>query len=371
MMEERIWLLVSLQLSGEATAEELEELKILLQQNPELSLRVEIVRNIWLNRSREMPADKKSSFNRHLQRLSNHLGEPVLKYENNPVAEEPEPFTKPVRRYRWLWVTSTVAASLLLFFLLFNLADDSSMPGRHSQVAGNTVSTKPGSKSKIELPDGTQVWLNADSRITYDRNWPGTQREVHLTGEAYFDVVRDESRPFIIHTSSIDVKVLGTSFNVRSYPNEQTTETALIHGSVEITLHNNPDKKIILKPKEKLIVKNDHVTVTDSNNAVVKNNASVPMLTLDRVRYYKKDTSSSIETMWVDNKLAFENEVFDRVVAEIERWYNVTITVKNESLAPLHFTGIFENKPLADVMEALSFSFKSHYEIKDDKVTIW
>src|SRR4029078_631833 len=100
----------------------------------------------------------------------------------------------------------------------------------------NTVSTKRGSKSKVQLPDGTQVWLNADSRIAYNEKFQGNLREVTLEGEAYFDVVRDEKRPFVIHTAAIDIKVLGTAFNVRSYANEKNTETSLIRGSIEVTL---------------------------------------------------------------------------------------------------------------------------------------
>src|SRR5688500_5127566 len=137
------------------------------------------------------------------------------------------------------------------------------------------------------------------SKLTYNQNFLDSTREVQLTGEAYFDVVPAVSQttgqriPFIIHTSSIDVKVLGTAFNVRSYPGEKTTETALIHGSVEVTLHNSPDKKIILKPKEKLVVLNDDTA--EDNNAVAPNNAAdnAPMMTLRKIRPYKGDSTSN------------------------------------------------------------------------------
>lgn len=360
---------MSLQLSGEATAEELDELKALLQQHPGLGLRLEMMRNMWSSKNEATADARQESFDKHLQRLSNHLSDPALKYETTDkevmqaIVEELPP---PLRSYRWLWAAASVAAAVVIV-MLFVFKDSNNETAAPGKVAGNTVSTRPGSKSKIELPDGTQVWLNADSKLTYDPNLPGTFREVHLTGEAYFDVTKDKTRPFIIHTNSIDVKVLGTSFNVRSYPNEKTTETALIHGSVEITLHNNPDKKIILKPSEKLIVKNENAVIESTSKPI----ADAPLLTLDKIRFDKRDTSGSMETMWVRNKLAFENEDFEDMVAEIERWYNVTITVKNEKLNALHFTGIFENKSLADVMEALSFSIRFHYEIKDEKVTIW
>jgi ferric-dicitrate binding protein FerR (iron transport regulator) len=258
---------------------------------------------------------------------------------------------------------AAVAASVLAAFLLL-------LPAGNPKVASNTVSTKAGSKSKIQLPDGTQVWLNADSKLKYNQDFMGAFREVQLTGEAYFDVAKDKAHPFIIHTGSIDVKVVGTSFNVRSYPNEKTTETALIQGVVEITLHNNPDKKIILRPSEKLTVQNQPsaAPVTPAKDSIREDE---PMLTLGKIRFGKTDSTSSIETMWVRNKLAFENETFGRIIAEMERWYNVKFVIKNEALLDTHLTGIFENKSLAEVMEALRVSASFQYRVKEGTVTVW
>jgi Fe2+-dicitrate sensor, membrane component len=360
MQEERAWYLLSLQLADEASPEELEELRAILQSHPELDLRAQIMQNIW--RSQHPQTQPNEHFNKHLQRLSNHLSTPVLQFE-----KEPQKHT-----YRWLWMAAGAAASIIIVLLLW-------MPAKQKAkalVANNVVSTRPGSKSKVELPDGTQVWLNANSRITYNQNFMDSTREVQLTGEAYFDVASMVSEqtgkkiPFIIHTHSIDVKVLGTAFNVRSYPDEKTTQTALIHGSIEVTLHNNPDKKIILKPSEKLVVRND-----DSTMAINATNddqpEDEPMMTLSKIKPYKGDTATHFETMWLKNKLAFENESFDNMLREIERWYNVTVVLRNESLKNLHFTGVFEEKSLNEVMEALSFSWKFHYEIKNGQLIIW
>lgn len=362
MNEDRFWLLVSLQLAGEATPEELDELNAWLQQHPEKGLQVEIIRNSW-NSEQFSATDKSKKFDKHLQRLSSHLSQPVLQYET---AEE-EHNKKPRTIYRLMLAAAGVAAAILLWFLVISPRIE-----KHTLAVkpspGNTVTTKPGSKSQITLPDGTVVWINADSKITYDQQFPGNYREVYLTGEAYFDVARDTTKPFIIHTRSIDVRVLGTSFNVRSYPNEKTTETALIHGTVEVTLHNNPAQKIILKPNEKLVVNNDDTLSVPENKKAAM---AEPLLTLGKVRFNKDDSSSSVETMWVSNKLAFENETFEEMAIEMERWYNVTFHIKNEQIKKLHFRGVFENKSLAEVLEALSFSRRFHYEIKDGTVTVW
>jgi ferric-dicitrate binding protein FerR (iron transport regulator) len=140
---------------------------------------------------------------------------------------------------------------------------------------------------------------------------------------------------------------------------------------VEVTLHNNPDKKIILKPSEKLVVRNDDTALANPANGNHVLPGNEPMMTLRRITLYKEDTTSSFETMWVKNKLAFENESFDRMLTEIERWYSVSVVLKNDSLKNLHFTGVFDNKSLNEVMEALSFSWKFQYEIKNGQVIIW
>lgn len=380
MNEERVWYLLSVQLSGEATPEELDELNTLLKQQPELGLRAGIMRNIWNNKPQsEEKQVAASHFDKHLQRLSNHLAQPVLQFDTDAIDNNtPETVLMPQRsRLRWLWLGASVAASVLVVFLVFTPAKRSG----GKPVASNTISTRPGSKSKVELPDGTQVWLNADSKLTYAQNFIGNTREVNLTGEAYFDVAHATSAetgqriPFIIHTNSIDIKVLGTAFNVRSYPGEKTIETALIRGSVEVTLHNNPDKKIVLKPDEKLVVKNDNATIVNNKptpaDSIANSTDNEPMMTLSKIRRFKEDTTAHYETLWVKNKLAFENETFDRMLPELERWYNVSIVLKNETLKRLHFTGVFENKSLADVMDALSLARDFHYEIKGTEVIIW
>ena len=380
MNEERVWYLLSVQLSGEATPEELDELNTLLKQQPELGLRADIMRNLWNNRqSRAEKPVAASHFDKHLQRLSNHLAQPVLQFDTevNDYNNVPEMEVVPQRsRLRWLWLGAGVAASVLVVFLVFSPAKKTG----DKPVASNTISTRPGSKSKVELPDGTQVWLNADSKLTYAQNFIGSTREVTLTGEAYFDVAHatapetGQRIPFIIHTNSIDIKVLGTAFNVRSYPGEKTIETALIRGSVEVTLHSS-DKKIVLKPDEKLIVKNDDATIVSNKPALADSLTSgpsnEPIMTLSKIHPYKGDTTAHYETLWVKNKLAFESETFDRMMPEIERWYNVSIVLKNETLKGLHFTGVFENKSLAEVMEALSLARGFRYEIKGAQVIIW
>ncbi len=369
MTEEKLWLLVSLQLSGEATPAELDELANLVQQDPLAAERVLLLRDIWNTRQGNAAVNTPLGFDKHLERLSNHLGTPALQFDDDDAEARLIPGNPPATTRKWWWIGGGIAASVLTVIMLLRTSEAklSTVPPR---MAGNTISTKPGSKSKIELPDGTQVWLNADSKLEYNGDFSGKLREVRLSGEAYFDVIKDKSRPFIIHTSTVQVKVLGTAFNVRSYPADKTTETALIRGSVEVTLNNQPGKKVVLKPNEKVVIDNATAAFENSGTADTKKTAAKEVMTVENVHLDKKG-EDVYETMWVKNKLAFDETPFNNMMAEIERWYNVQIIVNNKNLSANTYTVTFENKTLDEVMEGLQFSAHFQYTLKDGVVTIW
>jgi transmembrane sensor len=351
-MEERFWFLASLKLSGEATPEEHQELADLLRAHPQLGLQLELFTNLW----RQQPASQKKpgAFNRHLQRLSTHLAHPALQYE------------KPPRRLRPFALA--IAASLTGIVLLLGLYKWTRGP--ETRDGYNTVSTRPGSRSKIQLPDGTLVWLNADSRLAYKVDGAGPNREVQLTGEAYFDVARDKTHPFLIHTATIDVRVLGTSFNVRSYSNEKNTETSLFQGSVEVSLHNNPERRIILRPYEKLTIHNNELAVsTIKTKTPSEEDPEEPLMTLGKVHFQQQD-SSYTEMLWTKNKLAFDNSSLEEVALQLERWYGATITFSDPRLKATRFSGVFEDESLAQVMHALELTGDFHYTIHKKEVSI-
>lgn len=367
---DRLWQLVSLTLSGEATPEEREELNALIKENPQLGFQIDILEKVWKNKQ-SVPDDRVAeSFARHLQRLENQRSGTALQKDTGAITNEPvvpSLHAKPLYRRGWFAAgiaASLVAAALLLYFQVNN---DSPVPRISSQ---NVVSTKPGSKSKIQLPDGTQVWLNADSKLTYQEHFEGKYREVVLTGEAFFDVAEDKSRPFIIHTNSIDVKVLGTAFNVRSYPDEHTTETALIRGSVEVTLHSDSGKKIILKPNEKVVVRQRAEAPEKAAAAKPAVSEKIPTLTVVPMHSLDAD-STTYETSWVKNKLAFDGETLEQVAQKIERWFGVTVTIKSSHLKKEVFTGMYEDESLTEVLAALQLSGKFNYTINRKDVTIW
>ncbi|MDO6431778.1 FecR family protein [Flavitalea sp. BT771] len=363
--EERFWLLVSLRLAGEATPEELDELDAWLVRCPEMGVRMEMLHGLW----ESVPSDARrgGALNRHLQRLSNHLSAPALNYETTAVLEEEEEVSVGSSRWtrRLLWPALGIAAAIALVFLFVNVQEPR---GEATRTAQNTVSTKRGSKSKIQLPDGSQVWLNADSRIIYDENFRGPFRQVQIIGEAYFDIAKDKDHPFIIHANSIDIKVLGTSLNIRSYNNEKNTETVLIRGSIEVTLRSSPDKKIILQPNEKLVVQNGKAIVV-KNKPVLQKEEPAPVMTLGKAHLQEKD-STAMDILWVKNQLAFDKETLEDAARKIERWYDVKVTIKDERLKHTEYSAVFEDESLRQVMEALRMTGNFRYVISKKEITI-
>ena len=234
----------------------------------------------------------------------------------------------------------------------------------------NIVSTKNGSKSKIELPDGTQVWLNVGSRIKYDENYGKENRELTLVGEAYFDVARDANKPFILHTGKMDVKVLGTVFNVKAYPGDATTEAALIKGSIEVSFPGRPQERLILKPTDKISIANKETYRAEDSVRLAKvNRKADPAIMVSSIQY-EPVSSAIIETAWVNNKLIFRGKTFEELARDIERWFNVTVQVQDSSILSKKFTGTFSNESITDAMEALSLSYPFHYKFNRRNNTV-
>jgi len=387
MNRDRTWLLIGKKLAGEASAEELQELEGLLRSDPDMHYALQNITDLWSLSSPEQH-NTEDAFNRHLNRLK----EAGAHWE-----EEPEPIEMdadflppadqvtnrlPKLRRRKAFLLMGIAAALLLIvaeIFLYNSKLKPSSPARpfaaHHTGEKNEITTRNGSKTKITLPDGSKVWLNAGSKLTYNKDFGNTIREVELTGEAFFDVVHINSSahgqavPFIIHTPQIDVHVVGTAFNVKSYPGDRQTETSLLRGKVEVLIHSRPDEKIILRPNEKLVVMNDEEMPRSTLPSKPTTITNQPFVSVSKLSYTTSD-SILVETAWVQNKLVFDNESFTDVAAKMERWYNVQFQFNDEQTEKLRFSGVFENETIEQALTALSIASPFHYAITGNKITI-
>jgi transmembrane sensor len=366
MNQDQIWNLIAKQLSGEASEEELKLLEGLLKENPDLHYPIQIINDLWQQRRHRVRITADNAFDRHVERM-NHLNVDFDKDLLDPDKNRPIPsgYFEIKKKKNFGFVFIGLAAALLLIgfsavrFYFFRSKDKS--PSAEKSVS--EVFTHYGSKSNVVLPDRTTVKLNAGSHLTYDKDYGNKNREVNLSGEAYFDVVKNKEKPFIIHTKKIDIKVLGTTFNVKSYPGE-STETSLVKGSIEVTFKSNPTRKIVLKPNEKLIVSDKK----ESSN-FARTPSPEPNVAISHLNYARKD-STIIETAWVQNKLVFKAETFKDLAQELERWYNVSIQFSDAETENLQFTGTFENETIQQALNALQLSGSFYYSITDGKIII-
>jgi ferric-dicitrate binding protein FerR (iron transport regulator) len=232
------------------------------------------------------------------------------------------------------------------------------------------VATRIGSRTSLVLPDGTHVWLNAGSRITYEKNYGIDSREVNLTGEALFDVAHNASMPFVIHAARVDIKVLGTRFNLKSYPTDKTTETTLLKGSIEVSIKARPNEKIILKPNEKLVIANDDSALHRNVSYATRARISEPLVAI-RKPTYESATGANIETAWVDDRLAFQDEEFAALAKEMERWYGVQIAFTQPTQETWRFTGSFQKETVQQALEALKLTAPFTYTIHENQITIY
>jgi transmembrane sensor len=367
---ERIWTLMARKLSGEAALAELDELEQLLHRHPEANYSMEVMQDLWKSKTPSNPSHTENEYRKLALKLQQMgIDDGRFNEDDHYIAEEEEPF-KPAHKKRFPWLTASVLVLCGLFFagiyILNNRRADS--PAEKEAVAKNEISTRYGSKTALVLPDGSKVWLNAGSTLTYSRDYATTLREVSLSGEAFFDVVKNAARPFIIHTGKMDIKVLGTAFNVKCYPEEKRTETSLIRGSIEITLKNRPEK-IVLKPNEKITIADEETVAVPAPGNKKPAAPAQPIITLG---YLTREPVNNevIETSWVDNRLIFNNETFEDIAVKMERWYAVKISFGNEKLKQKRFTGIFEKETVGQALTAMQLATNFNYHMNKDHIII-
>jgi ferric-dicitrate binding protein FerR (iron transport regulator) len=237
---------------------------------------------------------------------------------------------------------------------------------------GNIAITKTPSrtKSKIYLSDGSVVTLNSETVLRYPASFSGPTREVYLNGEAFFNVTKDHTHPFIVHAGKMNIKVLGTSFNVKSYANDKNIETTLIKGAIEVTLSDRPSDRIILKPNEKLVLNNKTFNKPRANSlpAAEENSTNYALTNLTHLR---SNDTTIVETSWVNNELVFKDEAFSDLANQMERWYGIKIKFKNSDTKAYHFTGVFVKENIVEALNALKMIEPFNYKYNNETVSIY
>ena len=200
-----------------------------------------------------------------------------------------------------------------------------------------------GSKTRLYLPDGTLVWLNAGSTITYSQGFGVEERKLKLSGEGYFEVTRNKQLPFEITTKELQLKVLGTKFNFRNYPEDEEVSVSLLEGKVCLRNYLKNDALCYLEPDQKAILN--------------KKNGKL-MVSASEARYTAE---------WTNGFLFFDEELLPDIIKELERSYNVKIHLEDNSLETFRFYGNFVRKEqtIQEILEMLASTGKLEYRINE------
>ncbi|TCD05900.1 FecR family protein [Pedobacter frigidisoli] len=348
MSQEKFIELITKELLGELTSDEYRELMLLLKKDPGYAKQRANFKMYW-----ESDQENKSDDQALFQKITTTIREtePEFNIEKSLQIRK--------KLFPILW---KVAAVLIVVSSVYLYKISSSVTLDKKALSVQTVS---GEKRVLILSDGTKVTINAASKLSYPASFKDSIREVYLKGEAFFDVKKDRLHPFVIHTGKMDIRVLGTAFNVKAYGNDKFSETTLIHGSVQVTLTDRPKDRIILKPTEKLVVKYPDPVKKETADVEDMPNA------LPAISYMQKKDNIVIETSWLQSKMIFKDEDFESLTNSLERQYGTKIQFQNMHLKDLRFSGVFEKESLTEVLSALQLTENFNFKVVKDKIIIY
>ncbi|WP_162417552.1 FecR family protein [Cyclobacterium roseum] len=253
--------------------------------------------------------------------------------------------------YRRGWVRAAAVLAIILFPLyVFYFGQERGIEEKGPEMKMISKSNPTGQKSLIQLPDGSKVWLNADSQISFYEGFSDSLRAIKLEGEAYFDVVRDSLRPFVVDVESLSVMVLGTEFNISAFEADKDLKVTLVDGSVQVS-NTQQENDLILKPGTGLVyskVKNHFHEFSETSNPELFHRT----------------------TEWRHGKLIFDGCNFEDFVKEIKRWYGVKVQVVGNPPEDWNIRASFQNELLTNVMDAVSYNKAFRYEIKGKELII-
>lgn len=355
MVEPRFVELLTKELTEELTFAERQELDLLLQQSQQHKKQSAIIKEYWSSNKKEY---RKSAAN--FSKLMD-----VIRLTEQQGTEDGESDEEP--SVRKLWPEALKYAAVLVLGATLFVWYLSTPRGKETSIATNwqNSTTAPRVQRKIILSDSTVVTLNSGTTLSYPLSFGNKNREVYLNGEAFFEVHKDRRRPFIIHTKKMNVRVLGTVFNIKSYDDAPLSETSLIEGSIEVTLNDRKADRITLKAKEKLIVENNLPSQLQINKPTGSNIDAViegTQYSLTNLTYIPSIDSAAVETLWLKNKLVFRNENFESIATDMERWYGVQIVFRHKELMKLRFTAKFEKETAIEVLESLRLVENFHFK---------
>lgn len=348
--QNRIWKLMGRKLAGNISSEELQELESLLEKNPDHHFLLDL-----LLEKKESTASSNSEvsekyFQRHMQRLQLH-----------------QAVKKPLLSRPYMYMPAIIVIIIGAWLIISNTVNINKNDRAGIENPSEAVyASSNGERIQQTLPDGSIVWLNGGTRLQI--SFSEGIRKVEMQGEGFFDVKKDSSRPFVIQTANMEITVTGTKLNVKAYPDDPTEETALINGSVTVK-ERITGKDFRLVPNEKLVLTKKDGERQGSNEDGMVISEKI-LLSKSNINFSPVD-STILETSWVNNRLAFEDESLESLALMFSRWYGIHIVVDNNELKTKRFTGNFEFENAEQAMEALKITGGFNYHKTGDTIKIF
>ena len=335
-------LLVSRKVSGEATDAELKELDALIAANPGLARQYKILHQYVEQHDDANHEFVEDALHKVLQRL------------NLPVSADTvaAPIIKTIFFARFMRIAAAASVIAAIAATGFFMQQPAKKGSTDLIASLEKKQNTKGTKSTIQLADGSKVWLNADSKIQYPLTFEGNTREIYLDGEAFFEVAKNPQKPFIIHLANGTVRVLGTSFNIRAYNNEKVVETSVTTG------------KVAFIPKYKNARKKQDTVFLTPNNKVRY------LFTAEKIAVLP--TLASEDKAWTEGKMIFKAMRLQEIAVELERNFGKKVIFRDDTAGDYVLTGSFQNNTLEEVMYyfSLSKSKKIYYKITNNELLI-
>jgi ferric-dicitrate binding protein FerR (iron transport regulator) len=344
-------------ISGNATDEEKDYIDSWLQESEVNKRKLAELSQVW--ESSVSPDDIQVDTDNRYVKLSSRIK------ENRSFSSKILPFL----RYAAIFVFALVLGSLGSIFYQRGTLNQQIPEANTSRIISPL-----GAKTNIVLSDGTEVWLNAGSTLTYPNQFGIlAERNVTLSGEAFFKVSEDKNRPFTVSAEGVIFRVLGTSFNVKAYSDESFIEATLVEGKISVGFENKFDEEIILEPKEQIKINKGSSEILKLGKPVEE-----PDIEKDPDReiineniYIQKGVNTLPHTSWKDRRWIIENEQLSSLIKKLERRFSVTIIFKDEKLGELRYTGTLMDESLEQVLEVISFASPIGYEIDGKSVYLY
>lgn len=331
MDKDNFLLLVTKVLSGNALPDEEVLLQNTMASRPELQPLYDQYKRYWQQQNVSQSADVEKALSATWQKI-----------QQTDTASDPLPET-PVRR---LFYVKRIAVAAALLGMIVTAGWFLFHSRRQPAIEWVETYNPKGTRSSIVLPDGSKVWLAADSRLKYPKAFAADRRDLYLEGEAFFEVTRNPQRPFVVKLEEGAVRVLGTSFDIKAYKNHQQITTSVATGKVAfIPAHNT----------------NDTFFLTPNKKAVYNSNSRQTQVL---------ETDALADKAWIDGTLLFDDVTLEEIATTLERYYGKTVRFRDERLKSYRYTGTFANNAPAEILHRLSKTKTFSYTISDSLILI-